>query len=237
LLIVVPLLMLLAGLLLLRGLSRQAELGGLLVPGASTASASASPDVTTPTARTPTPSAEASTPRAQPDDSAAMADLRACRAKVKAGDEVLAAAKTGMQHWSEHVQAQTDANAGKITVGEMEDIFDRTMKAGDEDEKRYSSAAKSYEDQDGSCREVAGASAKINQQLARCSERGKAQEPVLGAAADGVGDWIKHLGDMRRSEQGKIHNPLQKWLETWRAAPKNIDAYDEAADKFSAPNC
>ena len=48
-------------------------------------------------------------------------------------------------------------------------------------------------------------------------------------------DWIKHLGDMRRSEQGKIHNPQQKWLKTWRAAPKNIDAYDEAADKFSTP--
>ena len=150
---------------------------------------------------------------------------------------MLAAAKTGMQHWSEHIQAQTDANAGEITVGEMEDIFDRTMKAGDEDEKRYGSAAKSYEDQDGSCREVSGASAEITQQLARCAKRGQAQEPVLAAAHDGMDDWITHLGDMRRSEQGKIHNPLQKWLATWRAAPKNIDAYDEAADKFSAPDC
>ena len=150
---------------------------------------------------------------------------------------MLATAKTGMGHWSDHIQAQTDANSGEITIGEMEDIFDRTMKAGDEDEKRYRSAMKSYEDQDGSCRKVSGASAKITKQLARCAERGKAQDPVLGAADDGMEDWIKHLGDMRRSEQGKIHNPQQKWLATWRAAPKNIDAYDEAADKFSAPDC
>ena len=150
---------------------------------------------------------------------------------------MLDAAKTGMDHWSEHVQAQTDANSGKITVGEMEDIFHRTMKAGDEDEKRYDSAAKSYEKEDGSCRKVAGASAKITRQLAGCAERGKAQEPVLAAAEDGMGDWVKHLGDMRRSDQGKIHNPQQKWLATWRAAPKNIDAYDKAADKFSAPDC
>ena len=151
---------------------------------------------------------------------------------------MLAAAKTGMQNWSEHIQAQTDANAGKIAVGEMEDIFDRTMKAGDEDERRFSSAVKSYQDEDGSCREVAGASAKLTEQLARCAERGQAQELVLDAAQDGMGDWIEHLGDMRRSEQGKIHNPLQKWLATWRAAPENINAYDRAVDKVSAaPEC
>ena len=142
-----------------------------------------------------------------------------------------------MRHWSEHIEAQTDMNAGKITHEEMEDIFDRTKKAGDEDEKRYDSAVKSYDDEDGSCREVSGASAKITQQLARCAERGKAQEPVLAAAKDGMGDWTKHLAEMRRSDQGKIHNPQQKWLATWRAAPKNIDAYDEAVEKFSAPQC
>jgi hypothetical protein len=244
LLIVIPLLMLLAGLLLFRGLSRQADVGGLPIPDASAASTSASPGVASPTASvaTPSPSAttpspSATTPSGRPNDSAAIAVLRACRAKVKAGDEVLAAAETGMRHWSEHVRAQTDANEGKITVGEMEDIFERTMKAGDEDEKQYSAAVKGYEDQDGSCREVSGASASIREQLGRCTERGKAQEPVLAAAEDGMSDWIKHLGEMRRADQGKIHNPQQQWLETWRAAPKNIDAYNEAADRFSAPNC
>ena len=237
LLLLIPLLMLLAGLLLFRGLSRQAELSGLSTPGASTASSSASSANAPSTPSVSTPSPSAATPSGQPDDPAARRALRACQAKIRAADEVLTAAKTGMEHWSEHVQAQTDANAGKITVGEMDKIFDRTMKAGDEDEKRYSSAVKSYEEQDGSCRKVPGASATITEQLARCAGRGTAQEPVLAAARDGMGDWIKHLGDMRRSDQGKIHNPQQKWLATWRAAPKNIDAYDKAADKFSGPDC
>ena len=142
-----------------------------------------------------------------------------------------------MRNWSDHVQAQTDANSGEITEGEMEDIFDRTMKAGDEDEERYRSAVESSAGEKGSCREVSGASAQTRRQLARCAEREKAQDPVLAAADDGMKDWIKHLGDMRRSEQGKIHNPQQKWLATWRAAPKNIDAYDKAVEKFSAPRC
>jgi hypothetical protein len=163
--------------------------------------------------------------------------LKACRAKVEAGDKVLATAKKGMQNWSDHVQAQTDANAGEITVREMEDVFDRTMKAGDEDEKQYEAAVKSFEGRDGTCREVSGASAQVARQLARCAERQQAQEPVLRAAEDGMQDWIQHLGEMRRSAQGKIHNPAQRWLETWRAAPKNIDAYKKAVDKYSAPNC
>ncbi len=243
LLVAVPLLMLLAGLLIIEGVRRQAQQGGLPIPGVSITATPASPDVATPTAaaspstpsRKPTP--RPSTPSAKPDDSAAVTALRACRAKVKAADEVLDAARTGMKHWSEHILAQTDANSGAITVGEMEEIFDRTMKAGDEDEERYRSAEKGYEGEKGSCREVSGASTQIRQQLGRCAERQKAQDPVLAAADDGMEDWITHLGDMRRSEQGKIHNPEQKWLATWRAAPKNIDAYDEAADDFSAPRC
>ena len=145
LLVVIPLLMLLAGLLIFRGLGEQAEQGGLSIPGVSTASCR-------PALRRPRPLSYAqgnysdaepesdiqlSTPTAKPNDAAASRALRACRAKVKAADEVLDAAKTGMGHWSEHVQAQTDANSGEITIGEMEDIFQRTMKAGDEDEKRY----------------------------------------------------------------------------------------------------
>ena len=245
LLIVIPLVLLLAGLLLFQGLRRQAEQGGLPIPGASTASASASPTAATPTATTATPSPTPSTPSkgssspsAKPKDSAAAtAALRACQAKVKAADEVLDAAKIGMRHWSEHIQAQTDANADKISVEKMDAIFDRTKKAGDEDEKRYDSAVKSYEGEDGSCRKVSGATAKTTQQLARCAEREKAQDPVLAAADDGMGDWTRHLAEMRRSEQGKIHNPQAKWLATWRAAPKNINAYDEAVEKFSPPDC
>src|SRR3712207_5679496 len=175
LLIVIPLLMLLAGLLLFRGLGQQAEQGGLSIPGASTTSSPASTDAATPTAtpspsRTPTPSPSKTS--AKPNDAKATAALRACRTKVKAADEVLDVAKTGMRNWSDHVQAQTDANSGDITPAKMDDIFNRTMKAGDEDEERYRSAVKRYEGEKGSCREVAGASAQIRKQLTQCAQRG-----------------------------------------------------------------
>ena len=84
-----------------------------------------------------------------------------------------------MRHWAEHIQAQTDAFAGEITVGKMEGIFDSTMKAGDEDEKRYTAAVKSYHHRDGSCRAVAGAPARIGKQMSPVRRPG--QGPTVGA--------------------------------------------------------
>ncbi len=142
-----------------------------------------------------------------------------------------------MRQWSAHIQAQTDAFANKITVVELDDIFARTRKAGEEDVKQYAEAVKRYKGMDSSCERVSGAPVSIARQLAGCSGRGRAQRPVLAAAEAGMADWRNHLGDMNRSEKGKIHNPLAKWLRTWRAAPTNITAYKEAVDKFSAPDC
>src|SRR5215210_6168595 len=157
LLIAIPLVMLVAGMLIFLGIGRRDELARLPILGASTTSAS-------PASRS-----------GQPDESPGAAALRACRAKVEAADKVVTTARTGMKDWSDHIQAQTDANAGKVTMEEMDDIFDRTRKAGEEDEKQYRAALKGYEDQDGSCREVSGASAEVTERLARCAERGQAQ--------------------------------------------------------------
>ena len=70
------------------------------------------------------------------------------------------------------------------------------MKAGDEDDdKRYNPAAKSYEDQDGSCRRVSGTSTKTTQQPARCTGRGEAPDPVLAAAQHGMANRASHCRD------------------------------------------
>lgn len=219
----VALLLLVIGILAILGLRRQADVGDLSIPQASSAPASTA--ATDPTSTDPAPK-----------DSADSA-LKDCRTNVAAADKVLAVSKDGMRHWSEHIQAQTDANAGKITTAEMDAIFDRTMKAGHHDEIRWADAVQAHQETSGSCQAVPGAPTDVANQLTRCAERRRAQEPVLAAANDGMTDWTKHLGDMRRSEKGKIHNPQKKWIQTWRAAPRNINAYKQAADRFSAPDC
>jgi len=237
-LIAVPLVLLLAATFILLGLKRQAQVGTLPIPLESTQSPSAVAPESTPSSPSKDSTVQATKAKARAKAKAkAVTALKQCRAKVRAADQVMAAGEDGMRHWADHVQAQTDAFAGEISIGKMEDIFRRTQMAGDQDEKRYSRAVKAYHDRGGSCRAVAGASAQVGRQLARCADRAAAQRPVLAAAEDGMADWTKHLAVMRRSEDGKVHNPQKKWLETWRAAPPHINAYKKAAGRFSAPKC
>jgi hypothetical protein len=181
---------------------------------------------TTSTSSTPAPSSSAV--RQDP----AAAELTSCRQRVGHADAVLEAAKTGVGHWAEHVQAQTDANEGRITVDAMGDVFARTRLAGPEDQERYRKAVGGYEDAGGTCKAVAGATKKESAALRGCQDRLDAQQPVLEAAAPAMADWKSHLAAMKRSRMHHMDDAEQIWVDAWRAAPPHIKTYDMAAAAF-----
>jgi len=201
-------------------------------PTGSTTSATPAPE--TPTAAPSTSTAEAPGGTSNP---AAVRALEDCRSSVQAADGVLSAAKEGIGHWSEHVQAQTDANSGDISVDTMDGIFKRTRLSGPDDVQRYEGAVAAAASRPASCAVPEATPTTIATQLKACAARSQAQQPVLSAAKDAMGDWKSHLADMRRSRTGHVHNAQEVWLKAWRAAPKNIEAYDRAADGFNAPRC
>ncbi|MET0694849.1 MAG: hypothetical protein ABWX96_19660 [Propionibacteriaceae bacterium] len=205
----------------------------------SPASASATDQMSAPESPSTSPSetpSESASPSAAAE-AAGESELKGCRDKVEAADDVLAAAEVGLGHWSEHVQAQTDANAGKISMDKMDAIFKRTRLAGPDDVSAYSDAKKDYGDESGSCDPVTGASAKIADSLSACNKRAEAQQPVLDAAADGMADWKSHLAAMQRSRMGHVHDAQGVWIKAWKAAPPHIEAYQKAVKKFDAPDC
>jgi hypothetical protein len=198
-----------------------------------TSSASASE---TPSAASPSASADASS-SSSPDPTVQRA-LDSCRAGVKARDAVLAAAKVGVGHWTAHVQAQTDANSGKISVVEMDAIFKRTRLAGADDVKAYQEAQKQLHSSSTSCATPSGTSASASRDFARCTDRSKAQQPMLKAARDAMLDWESHLAAMMRSRMGHVHDAQGVWIRAWKAAPPHIKAYKKAATSFAdAPSC
>ncbi len=156
---------------------------------------------------------------------------------MRRADQVLKDAKTGMEHWAEHVQAQTDADANVISIEQMDGTFAKTRLAGPADQKRYADALSDYAESEGSCRTVKDASASVAESLARCRKRGKAQQPVLAAAAAGMKDWRTHLAAMQRSRAEHVENAEEVWLQAWRVAPPHIKAYEKAAAGFDAPTC
>jgi hypothetical protein len=212
-----------------------------LSSGSSTAAnapASAGTTTATPTATGgsagPSTSSSASTSR---PPSSATEYLAACQAKVRAADAVIAQAKVGVGHWATHVQAQTSANAGAVTLPEMSAIFKRTRLAGPGDVQRYNAAVDTYRGQQGRCTPVAGAPDSITASLATCADRAKAQAAVLTAADNAMADWKSHLAAMQRSKMGHVNDPQGVWIRTWRAAPPHIKAFQSAVRGLSAPSC
>ena len=214
--------------------------GWRLLPNAT--DAHAGPPTSTPSgATTASPKATGgSTPSAAAGaaDRAAAA-LKGCRAKVAAADKVLAAAETGVGHWREHVQAQTDADTGRLTVVQMDAVFARTRLAGPDDQERYAKARDAYDAAaaDGSCSAVADAPAKEAAAFSRCHTRAVAQRPVLEAAEPAMADWKSHLAAMARSRSHHMDDAQEIWIEAWRAAPPHIKAYDKAMEGYDPPDC
>jgi hypothetical protein len=175
-----------------------------------------------------------------PAGTAAQQALEACQAKVRAADEVIKQGTTGVEHWAGHIQAQKDGDAGKISPAQMKKQFKATRLKGPGDLQRYDEARSAYQNLEGSCEEVQESDSVVAAALADCDERSKAQKPLMAATNAGMKDWRAHLTFMQRNavhQAGTPSQALETWLSQYEAAPKNIEAFEKAADDFDAPSC
>ena len=213
-------------------------------PAPTVAESSSAPTTPTPTpsatparSATPSPSAKPK-PKTTAASSAALKALDACRNRVQAADEVLKQARTGVLHWSAHVDAERRAAEGDITPADRQRIFKETRLQGPGDQKRYAAALRAYGDaKDATCGKTKGADAKVAAALAKCGRRSSAQATVMAAAAPAMGDWKQHLADMQRTRELHNADAQQVWIEAYKAAPPNINAYVKAVRNFKAPTC
>ncbi|WP_344018986.1 hypothetical protein, partial [Microlunatus capsulatus] len=148
-----------------------------------------------------------------------------------------APARTGVGHWAEHVQAQTDADEQRVSVAEMDGIFARTRLAGPADLERWDDAREAHDDADGACAAVDGAAPAQTSALQRCADRDDAQRELVRAAGPAMGAWRDHLQDMMRSRMEDVPDAEQVWLDAWRAAPPAIEAFEEAERAYDPPRC
>ncbi|HLL63212.1 MAG TPA: hypothetical protein VK401_09185, partial [Propionibacteriaceae bacterium] len=206
-------------------------------PAAVSTPSAAVPSTPTTTTATPTPTTSAR-PTATPASADAVRALAACQKRVRAADEVLDEARTGIGHWEAHVDAERKARRGDISVDERQAIFKETRLKGPADQKRYADAQRNYERaRDAFCGKAKGADGKVAATLSKCRERAVAQGPLMRAAGAAMRDWKSHLADMQRSREVHLDNAQAVWIAAYRAAPKNINAYEKAVDDFDAPRC
>ncbi|NED99989.1 hypothetical protein [Phytoactinopolyspora halotolerans] len=174
-------------------------------------------------------------------DSAARQAIEACTDELSAGEAVVSEAKTGVGHWTEHIDARTDLLAGRNTEEETRAIWKRTRLAGPDDLERFDAVHTTYERTAG-CDDLAAAD--VPQDLAadaeQCLVRAERTEAAVAAARDAIGDWEDHLHAMADHADGHMtaDEAQDKWVEAWENAPTNINAFDEARDELEqAPAC
>jgi hypothetical protein len=213
-----------------------------LWPDATTAGPQAESSTTAAESQAPSTAVSSPSPSesTSPASAAAQEALEACKAKVRAADEVIKQGTTGVEHWAGHVQAQRDGSAGKLSPEQMKARFKATRLKGPADLKRYDDARSAYQDLEGSCEEVQESDSVVAAALADCDERSKAQKPLMTATNAAMKDWRAHLTFMQRNalhQAGTPSQALATWLKQYTAAPKNINAFKKADKNFDAPKC
>jgi hypothetical protein len=161
--------------------------------------------------------------------------LETCVSEVAAADAVVAAARTGIGHWAEHIRARTDLLSGAQPKEVTKAIWKRTREAGPADLTRHQQAAAEHARQAGSCDRAAKST-----EVSACVQRLQALDKAVAAGAGGMGDWRAHQNAMAAHKAGEIDaaHAQTMWVTAWAAAPKNIDAF-RAADTAlrAAPAC
>lgn len=155
-----------------------------------------------------------------------------CDATVAAAEDVVGAARAGIDHWSRHVQASVDWGAGRITEERKKAIWKRTRLAGPGDLERYDAALDSYTQSAGGC----DGAPKTDP----CAQRLTALETSMRAGSGAMGDWERHQAHMASYADGNFGaaHANAMWNKAKREAPVNIGKFADAeAGLAKAPRC
>ena len=163
--------------------------------------------------------------------------LTTCREKLRAGDTVIKRAKIGVSNLSERVQARTDPNSGTVDLEEAMRSLTPEGAAEPNEVRRYKAAVKAYGDRRQACQHVPEAPVEIATQLRKYAACGRAQEPVLAAAADLLADWESHHAAVRRSRTGPLHDDDSVLIRTWITAAPHIKTWNKAVAKYQPGKC
>ncbi|MEV0284846.1 MULTISPECIES: hypothetical protein [unclassified Kribbella] len=170
------------------------------------------------------------------------AALAACAGSLTAGDPVLSAARIGVDHWSQHVQARTDLLAGLQTEAVTRAIWKRTRLAGPGDQQQYAAALSAWNPHSSKCAglEPTTENTRFRAAAAACQTRAAVVTRAIAASRPAMTDWQTHLANMTRHAAGEMtaEHAQHLWEESWRTAPAHISAYRAAmGDVAKAPAC
>ncbi len=196
----------------------------------------------TPSPSTPaTPRAtSAATPQPTPKVRARPAALVRCRDTLRAADAAIAAGGIGVQHWQDHLGAQSNLAAGRWTLSRTAAVWTRTRLAGPADVDRFTAAYRSYRQVGDDCAAVARVSGTYHARAVDCAKAQRAADRTVEAIRAVLDDWAHHLRRMADFRDGDLAavQAQDMWIHAWRAAPPALDNLAAARTALArAPGC
>lgn len=198
-------------------------------PATSSSEKATSPSVAaTPSTSTPSTEPTAST---RSTTSAASTRLTGCRATITTGQRLVAAAEKNYSDWSQHVYAQNDYDAGKITAKKAQGIWKRTKAAGPADLNLYDGAKAGWDKADhDACTGLESGQGVGADTVQACTTRAAAMSKLIGAAGPVYSGWKAHQKQMTHTEE-KSDDPdayFTEWFGRVRDAKTPLAKYEAA---------
>jgi hypothetical protein len=170
---------------------------------------------------------------------ARVTSLHTCAVRVSNAERVIAAAGVGVSHWRQHIQARTDMLKGRISMKKMDQVWERTQRAGPADQRRFHATERRHPS--GShCGQPRTYPPRLKRLAEHCLIRAAATTRGLRAAHGAMRDWRVHLANMAKFSRGRMSAAMAqgRWVQAWRNAPIHITAYRTARAVLDrAPTC
>lgn len=203
------------------------------------------PAISTAGDTSPLGDAGTSTASGDVEQDAAVADaMAACTTYLDAGAAVVKEATTGVGNWSGHIGARTGWLAGRISDEQKAATYKETKLAGPDDQRRFHAALEEYESL-ADCSELdelvdAGVAGDLANAIDACLDRRDGTDAAVLAGSAAMADWQEHLDAMAAHADGEMTDTEGNvaWEQAATAAPTNINAFEEASDKWeNASEC
>jgi hypothetical protein len=171
---------------------------------------------------------------ATPVPASAAVAVQACETTVARARDAVVAAQPSYSHWSGHVRAQLDYDAGTATLEQTRARWASTKATADADLAQFAAAYAAYESVQDGCgdRSPVGGDAV----MAGCHTDLAAASAAVTAGKAVVDDWAAHVAMMKGKEHTDPTQYGRMWRDMVRAAPANLDRFAQASLQMSGHN-
>jgi Mrp family chromosome partitioning ATPase len=171
---------------------------------------------------------------------AVAAAMNECRTTRKAQARPLHAAAASMNQWQVHVTAMNQLVAGKITLAQANQFWERTRVKAAQKVHRFHRANGTYQAGHHSCRtpDLARSSPGLAA-LTACQHNVAQRDDALQAARDAIHTWHHHVMDMNMLRDGTMSpaRAIRLWNKYWKQGVAELHHYHKQLRQTHNQHC